>query len=179
MELVQFFQAGVFKRREYAEKLAGLGQYFILFKNGLVFKAEQFNTLALKGFSHCDVPVNRCGFIVLVCEHGLYAQFRRQFRDCRFGVVVYQVQIAAKALKLCLKRHAAFPDKLHTAIGFVGQGIQNGFVKHEHAMHLLAMFQGIKKGGIVMGSQVAPEPHQSFGVLARLGLGRQWVVFKK
>lgn len=179
MELVQFFQAGIFKRREDAEKLASLGQYFILFKNGLVFEAQQFNALALKGFPHSDVPVNRCGFIVFVGEHSLHPQLCSQCRDCCFGVVVYQVQIATKALKLCFQRHAAFPDELHTAIGFVGQGIQNGFVKHEHAMYLLAMFQGIKQGGIVMGSKVAPKPHQAFGVLARLGLGRQWVVFKK
>ncbi len=179
MKLIQLFHAGIFKRREHAEKFTRLGQHFVFFKNRLVFKPKQWHSIALQGFAHGNVTVNCGGFVVFVGEHRLYAQFRRQLRNCCFGMVIHQVQIAPKALQLCFQGHAAFPNKLHPSVCLVGQGIQNGFVKHKYAMHLLAMFQGIKQGCVVMGSKVAPKPHQAFRVLARLWLSRQGVVFQK
>jgi hypothetical protein len=49
-------------------------------------------------------------------------------------------------------------DKLDPDITFFLKGIQNGAVKNEHWNHILFLLEGIKKGGIIICSQVSSKP---------------------
>ena len=52
------------------------------------------------------------------------------------------------------------PDKGHPAV-LGGQFFQNVGVKHKDTVHFVAIFQGVKQGGIVCHPQIASKPDQA------------------
>ena len=77
------------------------------------------------------------------------------------GAAGHIAGLPGQLAQLFIDLHQRFADELHAAVR-AGQAVQNGLVKHEHAMHLLAAFERVKQRRVVKRAQVAAKPHQTF-----------------
>ena len=75
--------------------------------------------------------------------------------------------LARHGMQLGIERDQRFADELHAAVNS-WQSVQDGFIKHEHAMHLLAAFEGVVERCVVKSTQVATKPHQPFGHVGQM-----------
>ena len=125
-----------------------------------------------QGTAHHGIARQGLGLVVVVGEDGLHTQFARQAGDVLLGQRVPHDQagpgLASQLAQGLVQLHQGLADELHPAVT-PGQGVQDGLVEDEDGMHLAAGAQGLVQGGVVMGPQVAAEPHQAGRVVRVVG----------
>lgn len=70
------------------------------------------------------------------------------------------VGLAAEVAQGAIQTGKGLADEFDTPVA-AAQPIQDGAVKHEDAVNLLARLQGLAQGSVVVRAQIAPEPHQA------------------
>jgi hypothetical protein len=63
-----------------------------------------------------------------------------------------------------LKLSEALPNELNTAIGAIGQFVQNGAVKDEKQMHDRSTAASLSKRLMILKAQIPPQHDQASGI---------------
>ena len=69
-------------------------------------------------------------------------------------------EAAAERFECRLQLDDGVPDELDATIGAVGERIEDLGIEHEHAPDRACLLQGVIQRGVIVGAQIAPEPHQ-------------------
>ena len=106
----------------------------------------------------------------MVGEYGVCTQRLSQVRNEAVGRPLQHDQarlgVLRQGAQAAVQFHQRLTDEFHAPV-LAWQGGEDGAVKDEYAVHLLALQQGVVQGGVVLGAQVAAEPDQPRAVGCR------------
>ena len=156
---IEFFQPGVFVGREHAIRGAALCEHLAAFKHHMVFAAVPSDAMFQELLLHSRVASQGLWFIVVVGEHGLYAQLSGQGGNFIASHTVHHPQPTPLGAQSLAQSLQALVNELHPPVA-AGQGIQYLAIEHEHAVHLTRRLQGVKQCCVVIQTQIAPKPHE-------------------
>ena len=136
----------------------------------MVLKAVKSHTLPFEQGLDRGITRQAVGLVIMVGKNRIDRKSGGKRWQCAAGRVVPHEQTRkgsamrlAKPLELTVQVHKGFPNELNAAVA-TRQIVKNLAVEYKSAIHLLARLQGMMKSGVVIDSQVAPEPHQTGAV---------------
>jgi CheY-like chemotaxis protein len=176
-EWVDLLQPCVLVRREHAVGIASLGEQLVALEDDMVLDGMHRHANVGQPSAHARVARQGGGVVVVIGIYRLRAQNVRQRRDLVDRVAMPHDQPAAldavrtaQRAQLRVQADQAVADEFHPAV-LARQRVEDASVEDKHAPHLAGGAQGVVQGGMVVGTQVAPEPQQ--GTVQRLGHGPQ------
>ena len=132
----------------------------------MVFESFQRNAPLCQQTPHPVVPGQGGGLVVVVGVHGLDTQLHGQSGDFFAAAAMADDQpgigMAGQRPQFGIERLQRFMNELNPPV-FAWQISQDVGVKDKGGVDLFALSQGVIKGSLVVGAQIAPEPDQPAG----------------
>ena len=120
---------------------------------------------AQRGFDG-GITCPRGGVVVVIEEHGLGLKFGRQLHDLVARHAMPDHKTATPGLQGLLQFGHAGVDELDSAVGPVGERIEDVAVENEGAHDLAGALERVVERSVVEVAQIAAEPHQGAGVFS-------------
>ena len=157
---LQLLEPSVFVGCENGVRVAGQGEHFLSLENHMVFVGVQGNASVGQGTAHLGIAGQGGRFVVVIGKDGLCLNLLGQMRNFLDGITVQHNQThlgGCFGVKPCLLGGLAQQlvqfDQRSLNEGdpavFSGQLVQDAGVKDKHALHFVAVFEGVKQGRVV------------------------------
>jgi hypothetical protein len=161
----QFPEPCILVGRKNRQGLAHHGAHLLLLENGLVLEAFHAAAGLVEFTRYPAVALDGGRFIVAIHEYRVDAELRGKRRDFVLGAGMADDQSTTLAKQGAVQLDDAGEDEFHTTVDRARtdqQGIEDGRIEYEGAVHLPAAGQRGMQRGMVEVAQVAAKPDQDF-----------------